>query len=224
MRTIFTFFFLILVHTLYLFSETQDDHEIIFTRIYDDAVWGKNSEGVGYSGGGSLVQNVTFYMDFVQSFLKTHNIKTVVDAGCGDWEFSRFMNWDGVEYTGYDVVESVIRKNQERYGSENIHFIHSNFLTEDLPVTDLILCKHVLQHLTNADIALFIKQLPKFKYCLITNQVENTTLTGDNADIPIGHCHKVDLTKSPFYMKGAGVYFYQADGGIHQILLIDGRN
>lgn len=202
-------------------SQEQSDHEMIFTQIYDEAMWGTNGEGIGFSGGGSLPQNVVFYMDFVQNFMKDRNIKTVVDVGCGDWTFSKYMNWDGIEYVGYDVVQHVIERNQAKYSSENIRFVHSSFLSTDLPVADLLLCKHVLQHLTNADIMGFLKQLPKFKYCLITNQIDRKTLTGDNLDIPIGGCHKLELRDPPFNLKCAGVCVYEADHGAHQILFID---
>lgn len=180
----------------------KNEHEKVFTSIYDNAVWGRNAKGEGFSGGGSLLKNSKRYMRFVQHFVKAHNVKTIVDAGCGDWEFSRYMDWNGARYLGYDVVASVIENNIKQFSKDNIRFIHANFLVEDLPKADLLLCKHVLQHLPNEDILAFIQQLKKFKYCLITNEVYPDTLSSDGVDIEIGGGHKIDLTLAPFNVVG----------------------
>jgi SAM-dependent methyltransferase len=196
-------------------------HQAVFTMIYNTAVWGYNDKGEGFSGGGSLLRHTREYIVFLENFIKTHDIKTIVDAGCGDWEFSRYVNWQGARYIGYDVVAHVIEKNRRQFVNENISFVHGNLLTDDLPCADLLICKHVLQHLPNDDIVLFLKQLPKFKYCLLTNQVEPRTFSGDNADIAIGGGRKLDLTKPPFNLKGAKVLHYSVEEGIHQVFLID---
>lgn len=196
-------------------------HEQVFTHIYNHAVWGRNDEGVGFSGGGSLIINTRQYITRLTQFMKEHAITSVVDAGCGDWEFSRYIDWTGIDYIGYDVVNHIIQKNQQRFGAPNIQFVHANFVTEDLPEADLLLCKHVLQHLPNRDIITFLKQIKKFKYCLITNEVYPQTLTSDNPDIEIGSCHKVDLSKPPFNIKGTKILNYNIEGGVHQVFLID---
>ena len=203
-------------------AQARDNHECIFTHIYQKAIWGKNTDGKGSSGGGSLERATVQYRDFLQHFLKEKKIKTVVDAGCGDWQFSRLVDWSGIEYIGYDIVGSVIENNIKKYGSSALIFIHGNFLSIDLPSADLLLCKHVLQHLTNADIISFLPQLKKYKYCLITNQVNPRTLSGSNKDIRAGGGRKLDLTKSPFYLDGQKALNYDIKGlGTHQILLVD---
>src|SRR5690242_14927069 len=90
-------------------------HKEIFTEIYDKNIWGG-------SGGGSDPENTVEYRRRLQKFLKDYNIKSVVDYGCGDWAFSHLMDWTGIDYKGVDVVESVIRKNNKIWGSENIKF------------------------------------------------------------------------------------------------------
>lgn len=207
-----------LLYSSYIFCDT---HREVFTAIYDTAEWGRNDNGEGFSGGGSLLKNTRPYMSFLENFIKANNIKTIVDAGCGDWEFSRFVNWHGAAYIGYDVVAHVIDKNIKKFAKPNITFAYGNLITEDLPSADLLICKHVLQHLPNSDILLFLQQLQKFKYCLITNQVDPETLSGDNSDIAIGGGRKIDLTKHPFNLEGVKVFHYSHDDGMHQILLID---
>ncbi|MBI4414995.1 MAG: SAM-dependent methyltransferase, partial [Candidatus Kerfeldbacteria bacterium] len=53
----------------------------IFEKIYKDKVWYKGS------GSGSLPENTTTYRDFLQKYIKQNNIKSILDLGCGDWQF-----------------------------------------------------------------------------------------------------------------------------------------
>lgn len=132
------------------------------------------------------------------------------------------MNWNNAEYIGYDIVGSVIEKNKEKYANEKIHFMHSNFLKIDLPKSDLLICKDVLQHLSNKDILQFIPQLKKYKYCLITNEVDADTLTSDNLDILPGDTHKIDLSKMPFNIFGYKIFNYKDNlGSVKQVFLIN---
>ena len=120
------------------------------------------------------MENTKEYIAYIEKFMKDHNIKSVIDAGCGDWEFSKYMDWSGVNYIGYDVVGSVIEENKKTFSLNNVKFVHENFLLSDLPSADLFICKHVFQHLRNSDIIKFSPQLKKFKYCLITNEVDHS--------------------------------------------------
>lgn len=201
----------------------EDPHQQVFSHIYSNKVWGTNAEGEGFSGGGSLVENTQPYMKLLDHFLKKRKIQSVVDVGCGDWEFSRYINWKTINYLGYDVVPFVIEKDQKKFGTSNIKFVHANFLKENLPAADLLICKHVLQHLTNADILAFLPQLSKFKYCLITNEVYPKTLSSDNVDIEIGQGHKIDLSKPPFSVKGEVLLNYKVGPTVHQVFLIKNK-
>lgn len=203
-------------------KEKKSELEKIFTRIYERATWGKNEKGVGFSGGGSLLKNAEPYIDFLEDFIKINGIRTVVDAGCGDWEFSKYVDWSEVQYIGYDIVASVIENNRKSYIAPNIQFVHANFLEVELPSADLLVCKHVLQHLSVKDIRKMVKQLPKFKYCLITNQVEKETLSSDNLDIYSGGSRKLDLSKPPYSLQGENVFHYDDTCGTHQVFLIRG--
>lgn len=211
-------YLLIILHSLLLGTPK---HEAIFTDIYDNAIWGKNDSGESFSGGGLLLTNSRRYIHFLENFILHHNIKTVVDAGCGDWKFSRYVDWHGASYIGYDVVHHIINKNIRKYTKTNIQFKHANILTAELPPADLLLCKHVLQHLPNDDILLFLKQVKKFKYCLITNEVNPLTLSSPGDDISTGGGHKIDLSKPPFNIIGKKVLNYRIGTDIHQMFLID---
>lgn len=177
----------------------------IFTRIYTNREWGVNQQGQAWSGCGSAYETTSVYREFLSNFLRTNDIKSVVDIGCGDWEFSQYINWDGIDYKGFDVVSNVIEKNRLRFEKDTIHFYHGDISQQELPAADLLICKDVFQHLPIYDIFQIIKQCAKYKYCLITNDVYPHSLTSDNPEIVRGDYRPVDLTKPPFNLKGIKV-------------------
>jgi SAM-dependent methyltransferase len=203
-------------------SFSTESHEAIFTNIYNCALWGKNAEGEGFSGEGSLLPNALEYMDFLQKFIKSNNIKTVLDLGCGDWEFSRHIDWTGIEYTGYDIVKSVVEKNVKKFSTSSIRFEHSNILSSKLPQADLVVCKDVLQHFSNEDILLLIQKISKYRYCLMTNSTTPGSFTARNEDIPVGNFRPIDLTKAPFFLIGEKILTYRShDNDCIQVFFID---
>lgn len=182
-----------------------------FEKIYQDHLWGVNQENEGYSGGGSDLENVWPYYRYLIKFIQEHHIRSVVDLGCGDWTFSKWIDWSGIDYIGYDVVGSVIEKNKEKYGSNHIHFIHANFLNEEIPEADLLICKHVLQHMPNRDVFSFLKLLPKFKHCLILNAgpVGNENIDYEVQGVfPFWEDRGIDITLPPFHVPGEKVLWY----------------
>lgn len=186
--------------------------EKVFTEIYDKGVWGKNKQGVGHSGGGSDYKNALAYIKFLEEFMALKEVRSVVDFGCGDWTFSQHVNWSGIEYLGIDVVKKVIENNTEKYSSSNVTFISADGVNYELPEADLIVCKDVLQHLPNDDIKLFLKQLYKFKHCLITNDIDPHP-QNNNAQISVGNWRPIDLTIAPFNLKAEKIFIYKGDIG-----------
>ena len=192
----------------------------VFGAIYQDAAWGKNAAGEGTSGSGSLLATTVVYRAYLQAFMKTHGITSVVDAGCGDWEFSHALDWKGIDYKGYDVVESVIARNKAKYSAPNIHFFVADIVKEDLPPADLLVSKHVLQHLPTADVTTFLGQLEKYRHVLLTNTVWQTTMSAENADIAIGEFRPLDPTRPPFNLRGVKDLTWWDGYHMHQVVHI----
>ena len=165
----------------------------VFSKIYKEDLWH------GGSGAGSKLENVKEYVEILQKYIDKPEIKTVLDLGCGDWQFSKFLDLSSVSYLGVDVVESVIESNSTSYSASNIKFISRDITTYELPKVDLIICKDVLQHLCNKDVVTtLVKIITSSKFSLITNDFnpENT----ENKDIDNGDYRCLDLTLSPFYL------------------------
>ena len=74
----------------------------IFEHIYRNDLWH------GGSGPGSFPEVNRPYVRFLQSFLLQNQIRSVVDLGCGDWQFSRGIDWGSTRYLGLDVVPHVL--------------------------------------------------------------------------------------------------------------------
>ena len=191
----------------------QDPFEKEFTYIYDHNVWNDKSK----SGGGSLIRNCYPYVFFLKKFLKEHNITTVLDLGCGDFSYAKFIKWDGIEYIGVDVVKQNAEENTRKYGSSNVRFLQGNIIDMDLPDADLVICKHVLQHIPNKDVFKLLEKLKKYPYCILTDQIESDS--EKNVDIPIGSARPLDLLSPPFNLVADQVFQFKIGSDRHQSLV-----
>ena len=143
----------------------------VFEVIYRNNAWGQ------LSGPGSNTKLNQEYFDFVRDFMDDHNIKSVVDLGCGDFRLSRalFLESNDIEYTGIDCVSMIMRLLSKMLRDKtHINFIDLDFFKhrEDIASCDLIIIKDVLQHWTNDCIHEFLSYMVsshKFKYIMIIN-------------------------------------------------------
>jgi SAM-dependent methyltransferase len=163
----------------------------LFEEIYAENKW------LYGSGEGSQPKHTKRYAAFLQDFLRKNNIKSVVDMGCGDWQFSQFIDWTGIDYQGFDVVKSVIEANQKKFSAPGIRFQLALGDGSDLPSTDLLIAKDVLQHWSNDAVKAFLPNFKKYAYCLITNCVNPNGKT-INENIEHGGFRYLDLRLAPF--------------------------
>lgn len=176
-----------------------------FELAYAERHWGSDKHSKGTSGVGSTLEFTKLYRVFLQDFLAAHAIRSVVDAGCGTWDFSQSIDWTGIDYLGLDVVASVIESNQRRFGAANVRFAVADIVRDELPPADLLLVKDVLQHLSHADITRFLEQLPRYRHVLIVNDVRPGSLTAELKDISTGGYRPIDPTRPPHSLPGTKV-------------------
>ncbi len=179
-----------------------DVSKAVFSQQYGERPsWGHGS------GPGSDVLTTTAYRAFVDQFIGMNGIRTVVDIGCGDWRFSRFINYEGVDYLGYDVVPQVIAQNQERFGRPGggRRFSLMPPSLDALEPADLLIIKDVLQHVPDQQILDFKNiAFPKYKYVLVTNSFRKHG-TEVNIDIEVGGFRCLDVASAPYSFQGAWV-------------------
>lgn len=167
--------------------ENSSNIQKTFATIYSKSVWG------GGSGAGSDLRNTVMYVAYVQHFMELNSVKSVVDIGCGDWRFSQHLNFAGRQYLGVDVVESVIARNASAYGRANVEFKIADATEFIIPQCDLLLCKDVLQHLSNSNVAAILKRGNVATRALITNDYYPA-----NYDCKNGDTRPLDITADPF--------------------------
>lgn len=200
-----------------------------FAAIYQAGGWG----GRG-SGGGSDPLGARPYCEFVFDYIKDLGIESVVDVGCGDWQMwpdGAFL--DGPRYVGLDVASSVVQRNLRLFGNANRTFAHMDGVEDSLPPADLMLCKEVVQHLSNDDtFALLeraIRRYPHVVICADSSMVSTsparrlirrlmdsvTSRRWVNSEIDAGDYRPVDLMISPFESLGfrLALEYEQVTGG-----------
>jgi SAM-dependent methyltransferase len=170
-----------------------------FNRIYAEGTWGKDVAGKGTSGTGSTLEITREYRAYIEGFMKKHSVKSVVDAGCGDWSFSSAMDWGGASYLGVDIASDVIAAVRSKHEKGRIKFQVGD-ITDELPAAELLISKDVLQHLSNELVHKFIRnnlRKGKYKWVILTN-----TRGSENRDVASGGYRAIDLAAPPFEVRG----------------------
>jgi SAM-dependent methyltransferase len=174
-----------------------DDSVDVFRTIYENDLW------KGGSGEGSVLDATADYRRVLERLISSRSVRSVVDVGCGDWRFSRLVDWRSVRYTGIDIVPELITSLTREFGSRRIRFVAGDARAARLPRADLLICKDVLQHWPNQSILEFLhRNLGRFRYAALTNDAWSIhEHAGLNADIPLGSWRPIDLEAPPFGLR-----------------------
>lgn len=162
-----------------------------FSFIYEHNAWTFGS------GLGSLPQTTLKYRYFLEQFIAERNIASVVDFGCGDWQFSRYIYWWEARYTGYDTVPGLIETNRARFAADDVEFLVSPESFTDLKPAELLIVKDVLQHWPDDAVLPFLSAARAiYPTILITNSTSPAERL--NTDIRLGQFRPLDLRLPPF--------------------------
>lgn len=74
-------------------------------------------------------------MRVLADFMHNNAVTSVVDVGCGDWKFSRVMDWSGIRYHGFYLVDTVIDINKDRFARDNITFATIRGISGRMPIS-----------------------------------------------------------------------------------------
>jgi hypothetical protein len=78
---------------------------------------------------------------------KQYEVKTFLDAPCGDWFWMQTVDLTGIDYIGADISGSLIEENTARFARDGVRFIHLDITADSLPASDMLLCRDCLFHL-----------------------------------------------------------------------------
>jgi hypothetical protein len=177
--------------------------ESIFTEIYEKKYWG-NKESV--SGSGSTLDQTKNIIGILPTIFQKHDIKSVLDLPCGDFNWMKEVNLSEVIYHGADIVSDIVSENTKRYTQSNLSFFKADILKDLLPPVDLILCRDCLVHFSDKHVwrAIRVIQQSKIKYLLTTTFPRRAK----NPAIVTGSWRPLNLQAHPFYFPDPiAIYF-----------------
>lgn len=155
-----------------------------FTETYSNHKW-KHGTGESKSGEGSSLYWTENYRDELTKIIDKYSIKKILDCSCGDWNWMKLLSDKLIDYTGVDIVEELIKSNNEKYSTNNIKFICSDmysFLANNKEEYDLIICRHTFEHLPTEYGLNTMKLIKdKTKYFLFSSQdtIKNNEISFD---------------------------------------------
>lgn len=161
----------------------------VFSDIYETNGW-KNNESV--SGHGSTLEATKEIREALPGLIKRLQIQTLVDIPCGDMNWMSDVVLDKVSYFGADIVPEIIERNRSNYGSlDGIFFYVMDITSDPMLPADLILCRDLLGHFSNADVRKALNNIKNSgaKYLLATTFPEHET----SGDINTGEWRPINL-------------------------------
>ena len=165
----------------------------IFTQIYHRNEWG-DSESV--SGPGSSIARTSVVRAKIAVLLEEFGVRSLLDAGCGDFNWMKEVKLDLNRYIGADVVPELILENRRKYGDATRSFLITDITRDKLPRVDVILSRDCLVHLSFDDIFAAIQN---FKESGSTYLLTTTFASVDrNTEINTGAWRPLNLQLFPF--------------------------
>ena len=120
-----------------------------FTNIYNKNLFnGFESR----SGNGSDLTQTKVLRELLPELLKSFNIKSILDLPCGDFNWMRKLDLNEIQYTGGDVVETMIQGLNFNYQSSTRKFQVIDIVRQAPDKYDAIFCRDLFVHLSDKDI------------------------------------------------------------------------
>ena len=159
-----------------LFLKESAHPKDYFGTIYSRNLWGGRNSKSGLGSEGAFARQK---IELLEELRRTYAIRSILDLGCGDFNWMKDFVGRLDRYHGVDIVPDLIAANQARYGSERVSFqcIDLSNRSEQPKIAisrpDLVICFDVFGHLLNNEVdALldFILNGLQAKYFLVTNR------------------------------------------------------
>lgn len=165
-----------------------------FDEIYKRNLWG-SQESV--SGSGSELSNTKKLREELPFVFAKYNIKSMLDIPCGDFNWMKEVDLSNINYTGADIVPTLIDINKNKY--PNFQFEVMDVTTSTLPKVDLVFVRDCLGHLSDQNALKAIQNIKTSgsKYLLTTS----FTKWHYNSNIEDGGWRCINLLIEPFRLK-----------------------
>lgn len=145
--------------------------------------------------GSSLGQTIEIRMR-IPVLVREFNASSMLDAPCGDFHWLKEVELELQRYVGVDIVPDIIRMNQQRYGNHIRQFRLLDITKDELPKSDIILCRDCLIHFPFKKIVATLRNFKRSEssYLLTTTHPQRD----ENRDILTGHWRPINLELPPF--------------------------
>jgi 2-polyprenyl-3-methyl-5-hydroxy-6-metoxy-1,4-benzoquinol methylase len=158
--------------------------EEAFQDIFNNRTWGTNLDNRPSSGPASWVKIAQPFSEWLfTDFLPRNSIQSIIDIGCGDWQYMRNVDLNEFKYIGVDCVKDIVTYNSRVFGKKNIEFIQNDCLdVTGLPNGDLYIIKDVLQHWTTEHVTNFLRDCiaqRKCRFIVIVNDYQQDSAGHD---------------------------------------------
>lgn len=164
-------------------------------RAGEEVFFANYEPGGSGSGVGSEVGYTKPLREYLNRFLKEHEIRSVVDYACGDQQWAKFVDWGDLDYLGLDIVPGLIDRLRAEFPNRRFQLVSG-----EIPEADLILCKDLFIHLPLEDIQeLLAKFTAKGKHFISVESISHGVI---NSQIARGQFRPVDLGAPPFNLRG----------------------
>ncbi len=148
------------------------------------------------SGAGATRFQTRIIRSELPKIFRQLGVKSIVDIPCGDFHWMRDVDLVGIHYTGADLVDEMVSKNQRLFGGSDRVFRCVNLISGPLPEADLVFCRDCLVHLPYEDALAAIETIRKSKcQWLLTTTFTRTT---PNTDLDATGWRALNLTLPPF--------------------------
>ena len=115
--------------------------------VFETKTWAGKAGVHPRSGPGSDMAATERLRAALPGIFARYQIKTFVDAPCGDWFWMQAVDLTGITYIGGDISKDLIDTVATRHSGPAIHFRHLDITSDPLPTSDLFLCRDCLFHL-----------------------------------------------------------------------------
>ena len=166
-----------------------------FTKIYNDNIWLSDESRSGEGSELEFTQNLRTHLP---RLFQTYQIKTFLDAPCGDFNWMRHVVKDtGITYIGGDIVKEMVAKLNETDSDARVSFQHLNIIQDALPAADMMMVRECLFHFSYRDTYLFLENFCRhdIPYLLTTTHQPGSF---ENMDIQTGDYRLINLFQAPY--------------------------
>jgi len=209
-------FFLLNISFLCLLSNAQQEEEMpkgdewrkkAFNYIYHKKHWW---DGESFSGPGSSLAVTSTLRLLLPSIVKAIGAQSMLDAGCGDFNWMKELDLELDLYIGVDIVPALIKHNRAEHGQEGRVFFCLDVVKDPLPQVDVILCRDCLAHLSYEDIDDALRNFKRSgaKYLLASDFPH---MKKNDAPMKTGDFRPVNLRVAPYLFPEPIMSFSELD-------------